>query len=72
MLWSDLCDYSDAYIVVKERISVTGNNASNRRNKKLSLKDNATFRSCISKINNTFIVNAEDLDIFMLVYFVRI
>ena len=72
MLWSDLCDYSDAYIVVKERISVTGNNASNRRNKKLTFKDNTPFRSCISNINNTFIDNAEDLDFFMLVYFVRI
>ena len=26
MLRSDLCDNSDAYIVVKERISVTGTN----------------------------------------------
>ena len=32
MLRSDLCDYSDAYIVVKGRISVTGNNKTNRRN----------------------------------------
>ena len=72
MLWSDLCDYSDAYIVVKQRISVTGNSASNRKYKKLTFKDNAPFRLCISNINNTFIDNAEDLDIFMLVYFVRI
>ena len=34
MLRSDLCDYCDAYIFVKGRISVTGNNAANRRNKK--------------------------------------
>ena len=26
MLRSDLCDYSDAYIVVKGRIAVTGDN----------------------------------------------
>ena len=34
MLKSDLCDYSNAYIVVKGRISVTGTNAANRKNKK--------------------------------------
>ena len=53
MLRSDLCDYSDAYIVVTGMISVTGINANNRRNKKLTFKNNAPFRSCISKINNT-------------------
>ena len=68
MLRSDLYDYSDAYIVVKGRISVTGNNAANRRNKKLTFKNNAPFRSCISKINNAFINNAEDPDIVMPMY----
>ena len=63
MLRSDLYDYSDAYIVVKRRISVTDNNVANRRNKKLTL-----FKSGISKINNTFIDSAEDLDIAMLIY----
>ena len=53
MLRSDLCDYSDAYIVLTGMISVTGINANNRRNKKLTFKNNAPFRSCISKINNT-------------------
>ena len=38
MLRSDLCDYSDAYIVVNGIISVTRTNANNRRNKKLALK----------------------------------
>ena len=38
------------------------------RNKKLTFKNNAPFRSCISKINNTFIDNAGDLDIVMLMY----
>ena len=68
MLRSDLCDYSDAYIVVKGRITVTGTNNANRRNKKLTFKNNATFRSCISKINNAFVDNAEDLDIVMPMY----
>ena len=68
MLRSDLFDYSDAYIDVKGRTSVTGNNVVNRRNKKLNFKNNARFRSCISKINNTFIYNAENLDIVMPMY----
>ena len=52
----------------KKRTSVTGTNNANRRNKKLTFKNNAPFRSCISKINNTFIDNAGDLDIVMLMY----
>ena len=35
MLRSHLCDYSDAYIVVKERATVEGNNTAKRRNKKI-------------------------------------
>ena len=36
--------------------------------KKLTLKNNAPFVSCISKINNTLIDNAEDLDVVMPMY----
>ena len=68
MLRSDLSDYSDAFIVIKRRITVAGNNLANRMNKKLTFKNNAPFRSCISKINNTFIDNTEDLDIVMPIY----
>ena len=68
MLRSHLCDYSDAFIVVKGRVSVRGTNDNNRRNKKLTFKNNAPFRSCISKINNTFMDNAEDLDIVTPMY----
>ena len=68
MLRSDLCDYSDAYIVMKEKITVGGNNANNREDKKLTFKNNVPFKSCISKINNTFIGSAEDLDIVMPMY----
>ena len=62
MLRSDRCDYSGPDIVVKGRISVTGTNNADRRNKKLTFKNNAPFRLYISKINNTFIDNLEDLD----------
>ena len=67
MLRSDLCDYSDAYIVVKGTITVTDPNNVNY-DKKLAIKNNAPFTSCISKINNTLIDNAEDLDIVMPMY----
>ena len=50
MLRSDLCDYSDVYTVVKGRTSVTGTDNANRRNKKLTFQNNASFKSCISKI----------------------
>ena len=62
MLRSDLCDYSDGYIVVKRIITVTGTNPNPRGNKKLILKNNAPIKSCITKINKTFVDNAEDLD----------
>ena len=67
MLRSDLCDFSDAYIIVKGSINVTdpGNNG---YDKKLAFKNNVRFISCISKINNTLIYNAEDLDTVMPMY----
>ena len=59
MLRSDLCNYSDAYIVVKGDLIVT-NFGSIMYDKKLI--------SCISKLNNTLIDNAEDLDIVIPMY----
>ena len=59
MLRSDLCDFSDAYIVVKGTITVT-NPDKNAYNKKIGFKYNAPFVSCISKIDNTLIDNVED------------
>ena len=53
---------------MKGTITVEGNNAKNREDIKLAFQNNALFKSCISKINNTFIGNAEDLDILMLMY----
>ena len=67
MLRSDLCDYSDAYIVVKGTITVTDpDNA--KRNKSVAFKNNAPFINCISKINGVKIDNAEDLDVVMPMY----
>ena len=67
MLRSHLCDYSDAYIFVKGEITVTEPN-NDAYDKKLAFKNNAPVISCISKINNTLIDNAEDLDIVMCMY----
>ena len=67
MLQSDLCDYIDVYIVLKRTITVTDPN-NNAYGKKLALKNNAPFISCISKINNTLIDNADNLDIVTLMY----
>ena len=46
MLRSDLCDYSDAYMVVKENITVT-NPDNDAYDKKSTFKNNAPFTSCI-------------------------
>ena len=67
MLRSDLCDFSDWYIVVKGTITVIDRN-NDTHDKKLAFKNNAPFVSCISKANNTLIDNSEDLDIVMSVY----
>ena len=60
-----LCVYSEAYIVVKRKITVKDDDNADRRNKNLILKNNTGFRSWISK-SNTLIGNAEDLGIVML------
>ena len=71
MLRSDLCDFTDAYIVVKGTITLTETNERgiiDIRNSFLAFKNNAPFTNCISKINNVLIDNAEDLDIVMSMY----
>ena len=67
MLRSDLCNYSDPYIVVKGTITVT-NPDNNAYDKKLAFKNNSPFISSISKINNTLIDNAEGLHVVMPMY----
>ena len=67
MLRSSLCDYSDAYILVKGNISVSNSAAAdadaNNTNKNVVFKICASLIECISKINNTDIDNAQDIDI---------
>ena len=47
MLRSNLYDYSEAYIVVKGKITIEEDNDYKTRNKKLVFKNNAPLRSCI-------------------------
>ena len=70
MLRSDLCDYSYAYIVLRETIDLLAAAAdkNNKVEKNVAFKNDAPFRSCISKINSALIDNAEDLDIVMPMY----
>ena len=75
MLRSNLCDYSDAYILVKGTITVTApgvdNNANNirdKRNRPVILKNNVPFVSCITRINGELTEDADDLDIVMSMY----
>ena len=68
MLRSDLCDYSEAYVWVKENDSATNANNNNDFNRKFVFKNNAPFILCISKINSELVENAEDLDVVMPMY----
>ena len=70
MLKSSLCDYSDAYIIVKGTITVnnTAGAAANNTNKKVIFKSCAPFTNYISDINNTQVNNAKDIDIVMPIY----
>ena len=68
ILRSDLCDYTDAYILVNGKITVAANQPKDRQNRPLILKNNAPFVSCITRINNELIEDADDLDIVMPMY----
>ena len=72
MLKSSLCDYSDAYILVKGTISINNTAAAgadaNNTNKKVIFKNCAPFTNCIIEINNTQVDNAKDIDIVMPMY----
>ena len=74
MLKSSLCDYSDAYILVKGKITITGAGAdlaarqADERDKGVAFKNCAPFTSCKSDINNVEIDYCKDIDIIMPMY----
>ena len=74
MLKSSLCDFSDAHILVKGKITITGAGddapakQADERDKGVAFKTCAPFTNCISEINNTQIDNAKDIDIVIPMY----
>ena len=72
MLRSSLYDYSDAYILVKGNMIVNNTTAegaaANNTNKKVIFKNCAPFTDRISKMYNTQVDNAKDIDIVMPMY----
>ena len=66
---SRLCDYSDAYILVKETTPVPNTAAAVAAvNKKLTFKNCATLTDCITEINNTQTDDAQIIDVVMPMY----
>ena len=71
---SNLCDYSDAYILVSGTIAIIGEEVDDaakqlhERNKGVAFKDCASFTECISHTNNNQIDNAKDIVVVMQMY----
>ena len=61
---SNLCDYSDAYILVIGNITAAGGDA----NARVAFKNCAPFTKCITHINDEHVDNADNLDIIMPMY----
>ena len=73
-LRSNVCDYTDAYILLNETITVAGEGDDDTaqqldgRNTGVTFKNCVPFTKCISRTNNTEIDNAKDIDIVMPMY----
>ena len=75
MIRSNLCDYSDAPILVQGTIKVPNMAAAvvrvNNTNKKVIIKNCTPFTNCITEISNTQKDKAQDIDIVMSMYHTR-
>ena len=58
---SSVCDYSDAYILVTGSIRI----ASGNQNTKVAFKNCATFEKCRTEMNDTFVDDAQYINIAM-------
>ena len=73
MIRSNLCDYSDSYILVKGTMTVPNTKtaaagaAVNNTDKKI-FKNCAPFTNCITKINSTQVDDARKIDVVILMY----
>ena len=69
MLKSSLCDYSDAYTLVKGTIIVVNeavaSAATNNINKRVIFRNCVPFTDCIREVNNAQVCNAENIDVVM-------
>ena len=63
VLRSNLCDYNDAYILVRGNIALIGHQVT-----QVTFKNCARFTKCIPKIDGTTIDDAEDLHLVMPMY----
>ena len=71
MLRSSLCGYGDEYIIVKGSITAINTaqgQPNSSANKKVIFKSCASFSNCISRINNTQVDDAHDIDVVMPIY----
>ena len=72
MLSLSLCDYSDAYILVKGTLTVTSTAAQFQPNngayKKVTFQNFVPLTNCISRINNTRVDDAHNIDVVMRMY----
>ena len=74
MLKSSLCDYSDVYILVIGKITITGRGhdaaarQADERDKGVAFKNCASFSNCISEINNTEVDDTKDIDVVIPMY----
>ena len=63
LIRSNLCEYSDAYVLAQGTIKVPNTTAAgaavNNSNKKVMFKSCASFNNCISKINNAHVDDAQ-------------
>ena len=59
----NLCDYKNAYILVKGNITVIGHAVT-----QVAFKTCTQFTKCINKIDGTTVYDAEDLDLVMSMY----
>ena len=60
----NLCDYSDAYILVTENIAVVNGN----QNTLFSFKNCSILTRCVTHINDEHVETADNLDIVMNLY----
>ena len=61
---SNLCDYNDAYILVRPGITIVGR----KLKTEVAFKNCLSFTKCITKIDETTKDDAEDLDLVAPIY----